>query len=144
MMDSIINNTSFAFIQSLGYDIKDYTNGNTSAMPNGNTYSPCIVPAFTKAFIDVVTMVNNIISAWTLRPCLCRITDTAMTAMYTTWGVCTFGSSVYSYISHAPWASTNSDFPAYFCVRNSTTISFHKTATSGTSTIMTYFFYVVE
>lgn len=143
LMDSILNNTSWAFIESLGYQIKDYVIGSTNAMPNDNSYSAISVPAFSKAFIDVVCDIDNY-SSWTIRPFMAVSTNTSMTYMYTTWGITNRKTSPpHSYITPTPWI-TYSRLPCFFIVRNTTTISFHIAATGDVSTNMTFFFFIVE
>lgn len=84
-MDSILNNTSWAFIQGLGYKITGYYTEYKSDIDDANgTNYPYILPrTFTTAFIDIIIYQPNI-SAWTLRPILMDVSSGNF-GLYSTW-----------------------------------------------------------
>ena len=85
-MDSILNNTSFAFIENIGYKITDYFVGTQTAIGPNTSTDPAryiTIPAgFSKAFVDIVSSSSNVF-AFTLRPVFLDVSGTEY--LYSTW-----------------------------------------------------------
>lgn len=84
-MDSILN-TSWAFIQGLGYKITDYYTGyleHINGKQDAHAYD--LPKTFTKAFMDITSYKDGSY-AWTLRPILLDVSSNNY-FLYSTWAV---------------------------------------------------------
>lgn len=83
-MDSIISNTSWAFIKSLGYDIADFK--VSSSESSSESYITISLSSFSFVFVDIVQQTNSVTSkviAATLRPIM--VPSNGSTKPYSLW-----------------------------------------------------------
>ena len=142
LMDSILNNTSYAFIQGLGYEIKNYAVKTGQLSPVGTNSRTFTVPTFSRAFIDVVcdSLVSGGYYCWTIRPYMLLSTDTTLNGFYTTW-VVTSQSTSKPYLVSQP-TKVSSSLPCRIKSISSSSIMIE--SGDGNSLQCTIFFYVVD
>ena len=138
-MDSSLNNTSWAFIEGLGYKIQNYASGNGLLDNSVSATRYITVPSFTKAFIDVVATYNRT-TAWTIRPYLCLSEDIGISKkFYSTWGISSMDGT--SFITAIPSLHDDS-LPSAIKILSTTQISLCCNNNAGTP--VTFYFYIVE
>ena len=140
-MDSIINNTSWAFIKSLGYEITDYSMQTLNSVDSeGSTIT---VPTFNIAFIDFISTSkarsdDPRYTSFTVRPYICHASDSGKKEPFSMWG-----ESGTSNIYIKPYDVDNS-LLRYIEVVNNTTITMYTGGSTFSHSDIMVFFYVVE
>ena len=139
-MDSIINNTSWAFIKSLGYEITDYSMQTLKSVDSeGSTIT---VPTFNIAFIDFISTAvpydDTRCTSFTVRPYICHASDSGKKEPFSMWG-----ESGTSNIYIRPYDVCD-DLLRYIEVVNNTTITLYTGGSTFSESDIMVFFYVVE
>lgn len=139
-MDSIINNTSWAFIKSLGYEITDYSIQTLEMVDSeGSTIT---VPTFNIAFIDFISSSapydDPDYTSFTVRPYICHASDSGKKEPFSMWG-----KSGTSNIYIRPY-DVSSSLLKYIEVVNNTTITMYAGNGGNDYSDLMVFFYVVE
>lgn len=154
-MDSILNNTSWAFIQGLGYQIKQFIPHFTSKLSHGdaNLYPLNLGGSFITAFIDIVCITKDLqynTIAWTIKPILIKGTTTSNTRLASMWVIMDSTNNSTWFPVPYPEACKNINgtnyLPNYYSITNQTNLVL-KSTINGSSAVnvdMSVHVYIVE
>lgn len=151
-MDSILNNTSWAFIQGIGYQIKQFISSKfTTLYYRDSTYSATITVngGFKTAFMDIVCRYGGV-TAFTTRPVMVTSDHTSITELSSMWIVTNYTTE---WVLPYPidFSSIGPDMQnivgVYRVTSDSTTIKLNSCYGSGNNSFsvqMSVFTYIVE